>query len=67
MREQATTWKVGSTETWFGEEGIMGAVEGREPWSQRKARQKGAHRETHKENTSPMPLAGEKKGEVRFW
>lgn len=31
----------------------MGVAEGREPWLQRKAGKSRAHREKHKENTSP--------------
>ena len=46
------------------EKWITSAVEGREPWSQtkererEKERERGAHRGMHKENTSPKPLAG---------
>ena len=36
----------------------MRMVEGREPRSQRKVRERGAHKKMHKENTFPKPLAG---------
>lgn len=36
----------------------MVAVDGRHPWSQRRVRDRRAHRRMHKENISPKPLAG---------
>ena len=56
-RGNATSRKLESLETWLREEEIMGAAEEREPWSQRKARKSGAHRDPHKKNTFPKPLA----------
>ena len=40
---------------------IADAVEGREPWSQRKVTDRGAHEEQHK-NISPKPWAGKMRG-----
>lgn len=45
-------WRCG-----LREKQIVGAVEEREPWSWTKARESGKHREMHKENNSPKPLA----------
>lgn len=39
-----------------------GDAEGWEPWSQRKVRESGAHMDTHKEVTSPKPLARKMRG-----
>lgn len=41
---------------------ITGAVEGREPWSQRKARESEASRDKHNNNTYPKPLPGKRRG-----
>ena len=46
----------------LGEKWIASAVEVGEPWSQKKTRESGAQRGTHKENVSPKPLAGEVRG-----
>lgn len=54
----------------LGQKGIMTAVEERDPRWQKperyrqweKERDRGAHRRTHKENISPKPFAGEKRG-----
>ena len=46
----------------MGEKRIQGAAEGREPSSWRKARERKAHRETHKEKVSPKTLAGKTRG-----
>lgn len=40
----------------------MGAAEMMEPWWQRKVRESTTHREMHKENTTPKPLAGKIRG-----
>lgn len=40
----------------------MGALEGRELWSQKKARKSEVHRDMHKDTTSPKPLVGKMKG-----
>lgn len=45
----------------MGKKWIMGAVEGREPWSWRKARERGTEENTQ-ENISPEPLARKTKG-----
>ena len=45
-----------------GEKGIMSAVEGREPWSQRRVTQKEVHRGTYKENISSKPVAWKTRG-----
>ena len=37
----------------LGKKGIVGTVEERKPWSQRRIRETGGHREMHKENISP--------------
>ena len=50
----------------LGEKGIMGAAEGREPWSWRKERRSGTHKDMHKENPSPEPLSGKMK-EAEFY
>lgn len=41
---------------------MASATEGREPCLQRKARESGVHRDKHKENSSPKPLAGKTRG-----
>lgn len=51
-REEATSRKIGSAETYFEEKQIMCPADGKEPWSQRKVRERGAHRESHRHNTS---------------
>lgn len=61
-REEATPKKVGSAVIWFREKWITGATEGGEPWSQRKVREQGAQRGTHKENFSPKPLTWKTQG-----
>lgn len=43
--------------TWFKGETDQGVAEGREPWSQRRATERGTHKGTHKLNISPKPLA----------
>ena len=48
----------------MGEKWVLGAVEGREPWSCRKVKESGAHREMHKKNTSPKLLAEKTKGMI---
>ena len=49
----------------LGKKWIMSAVEGRELWSQREARERRVHRGLHKENSSPKPLTGKTK-EIDF-
>lgn len=44
------------------EKQIIDDVEGKEPWSWRKARESRVHREVHKENTFSKPLARNMKG-----
>lgn len=41
---------------------MVSAAEGREPWSQRREKESGAHRGSHKENTFPMPVVGKSRG-----
>lgn len=41
---------------------MVSAEEGREPWSQRREKESGAHRGSHKENTFPMPVVGKSRG-----
>ena len=54
---------VRNVETWFRGETAHRAAEGREPWAQRRATEKGAHRGTvHKEIISPKPLAWKTRG-----
>ena len=60
-REEATSKKVASVEMWVGEKWTLAAVEGREPWSWRRERERGAHRGAHK-NVSLLPLAWKTRG-----
>lgn len=46
----------------MGEKQISDVVEGREPWSGRTIREREAYRGTHRENTSPKPLARKTRG-----
>ena len=63
-REEATSRKEGSVDMWLGEKWITGTAEGREPWLQKQGRGSGVHKDKHKENTLPKPLAGKSRGTV---
>ena len=61
-REEATSKKVGNGEPCgLGEKWIESVAEKKDPWSWRKARQKGAHRGKNKENISPKTIGCENK------
>ena len=55
-----TSQKVKSMKILFRQ--ISGAVEVREPWSWRKARESGTHKDKHKGSILPKPLAGKMRG-----
>lgn len=61
-REEATSRKVGGVGHGMVEKWIRGAMKERVPWLQRKATDSGTHMDKNKENNSPKPLLGKKRG-----